>query len=76
MEEHPALALYYWVNIKVQVAKWDRLEMMKLSDLFDFSFYERHPEWQTKEEWTRIQNLYTFLNPIRNGKWCQLKKEA
>ena len=29
--------------------------------MFDFSFYERHPEWQTKEEWARIQNLYTFL---------------
>ena len=28
----PALSLYYWVNIKVEEAKWDRLEMMKLSD--------------------------------------------
>lgn len=57
----PALPLYYWVNIKVQSTKWDRLEMMKLSDQFDFSFYERHPEWQTVEEWNRIQNVYTFL---------------
>ena len=57
----PVLPLYYWVNMKVEAAKWDRLEMMKLSDLFDFSFYERHPEWQTNEEWTRIQHLYTFL---------------
>ena len=62
----PALALYYWVNIKVQVTKWDRLEMMKLSDQFDFSFYERHPEWQTKEEWNRIQNLYTF-SKVQSG---------
>jgi hypothetical protein len=57
----PVLHLYYWVNIKSQEDKWDRLEMMKLSDKFDFSFYERNPEWQTKEEWNRIQNLYTFL---------------
>ncbi|MBT2700781.1 permease [Bacillus sp. ISL-40] len=57
----PALALYYWVNIKVQTLKWDRLEMMKLGDQFDFSFYERHPEWQTKDEWNRIQHVYTFL---------------
>jgi hypothetical protein len=28
----PALTLYYWVNIKVQENKWDRLAMMKLSD--------------------------------------------
>lgn len=57
----PALSLYYWVNIKSQEDKWDRLEMMKLSDKFDFSFYERHPEWQSQEEWIRIRNLYTFL---------------
>ncbi|MEH7239067.1 Wadjet anti-phage system protein JetD domain-containing protein [Bacillus sp. JJ1562] len=57
----PALPLFYWVNIKVQEDQWDRLEMMKISDTFDFSFYERHPEWQTKEEWARIQKLYHFL---------------
>lgn len=57
----PALSLYYWVTIKVQNAKWDRLSMMKLSDQFDFSFYERHPEWQTQDEWDRIQNVYNFL---------------
>ncbi|MEH7178528.1 Wadjet anti-phage system protein JetD domain-containing protein [Neobacillus vireti] len=58
---NPALPLYYWVNIKDQSAKWDRLAMMKLSDQFDFSFYERHPEWQTIEEWKHIQHVYTFL---------------
>ena len=40
--------------------------MMKLSDQFDFSYYERHPEWQTEDEWTRIQNLYTFLQ-VQSG---------
>lgn len=57
----PALPLYYWVNIKKEETKWDRLEMMKRSDLFDFSYYENNPEWQTKEEWKRIENLYLFL---------------
>ncbi|MGM0901043.1 MAG: Wadjet anti-phage system protein JetD domain-containing protein [Bacillota bacterium] len=57
----PALSLYYWVNIKVQDTKWDRLEMMKLSDRFDFTYYENHPEWQTEEELNRIKNLYAFL---------------
>jgi hypothetical protein len=57
----PALALYFWVNMKVHASKWDRLEMMKFSNHFDFSFYERHPEWQSKDEWDRIQLLYTFL---------------
>ena len=57
----PGLPLYYWVTVKVQEDKWDRLEMMKTSDAFDFSYYERYPEWQTREEWSRIQHLYTFL---------------
>ncbi|MEH7254557.1 Wadjet anti-phage system protein JetD domain-containing protein [Neobacillus niacini] len=57
----PALPLFFWVNIKVHTDKWDRLEVMKLSDQFDFSYYERHPEWQTNDEWNRIQKLYTFL---------------
>nr|WP_263327791.1 Wadjet anti-phage system protein JetD domain-containing protein [Neobacillus sp. Marseille-Q6967] len=72
----PALALYYWVNIKVQADKWDRLEMMKLSDQFDFSYYERHPEWQTKDEWSRIQNLYTFLKSSQEREIVSLEERS
>lgn len=72
----PSLPLYYWVNIKVQADKWDRLEMMKLSDLFDFSFYERHPEWQTKEEWNRIQNLYAFLKSSEEREIVSLEERS
>ena len=57
----PSLPLYYWVNVKKEVRQWDRLEMLKRNDLFDFVYYERHPEWQTVEEWKRIENLYDFL---------------
>lgn len=57
----PALPLYYWVNMNVQETKWDRLEMMRLSDQLDFSYYELHPEYQTEEEWERIEKLYQFL---------------
>jgi hypothetical protein len=63
---NPSLPLFYWVNIKDQEDKWDRLEMMKLGDQFDFSYYERHPEWQTRDEWIRIQNVYTFLKTAQD----------
>ncbi|PWW26889.1 uncharacterized protein DUF2220 [Cytobacillus oceanisediminis] len=72
----PSLPLYYWVNIKVQADKWDRLEMMKLNDLFNFSFYERHPEWQTKEEWNRIQNLYAFLQSSEEREIVSLEERS
>ncbi|MDQ6598982.1 Wadjet anti-phage system protein JetD domain-containing protein [Bacillus salipaludis] len=72
----PALPLYCWVNVKVQAAKWDRLEMMKLIDLFDFSYYERHPEWQTNDEWMRIQNLYTFLKSSSEREIVSLEERS
>ncbi|WP_042347799.1 Wadjet anti-phage system protein JetD domain-containing protein [Bacillus massiliigorillae] len=57
----PSLPLYYWVNIKKATTQWNRLDMLRLSNLFDFSYYEHNPEWQTQEEWKRIEKLYTFL---------------
>jgi hypothetical protein len=72
----PSLPLYYWVNVKVQAAKWDRLEMMKLSDVFGFSFYERHPEWQTKDEWNRIKNLYNFLLSAQEREIVSLEERS
>ncbi|MEH7245734.1 Wadjet anti-phage system protein JetD domain-containing protein [Neobacillus niacini] len=72
----PALPLYYWVNIKVQAAKWDRLEMMKLSDQFDFSYYERHPEWQTIDEWNRIRKIYDFLKTSHEREIVSLEERS
>ena len=72
----PVLPLYYWVNIKEESTKWNRLEMMKLSDSLDFSFYERHPEWQTKEEWTIIQHLYTFLQSAEEREVVSLEERS
>ncbi len=57
----PSLPLTFWVNTKRPESKFDRLEMLKKSDLLDFSYYERHPEWQTADEWERILKVYDFL---------------
>ncbi|WP_318504042.1 Wadjet anti-phage system protein JetD domain-containing protein [Bacillus sp. T3] len=72
----PTLPLFYWVNVKVNEKKWDRLEMMKLSDQFDFSYYERHPEWQTVDEWNRIQNVYTFLQSSQEREIVSLEERS
>lgn len=72
----PALPLYYWVNFKAQETKWDRLKMMRLSDKFDFSYYEHHPEYQTKEEWERIDNLYTFLQTMEEREVVSVEERS
>jgi len=72
----PSLSLYYWVNSKAQESKWDRLEMMKLSNQFDFSYYERHPEWQTKEEWNRILSLHTFLQTSKDREMVSIEERS
>ncbi|QGQ45446.1 Wadjet anti-phage system protein JetD domain-containing protein [Metabacillus sediminilitoris] len=72
----PALPLFYWVNTKVQTTKWDRLEMMKLNDQFDFSYYERYPQWQTKDEWERILHIYTFLQSSQERDIVSLEERS
>lgn len=72
----PGLPLYYWVNIKSQETKWNRLEMMKLSDQFDFSYYERHPEWQTVAEWGRIEKLYQFLQTSQERETVSIEERS
>ncbi|MFD2193872.1 Wadjet anti-phage system protein JetD domain-containing protein [Oceanobacillus bengalensis] len=72
----PALPLYYWVNVRHEETKWDRLEMMKLSNHFDFSYYEHHPEYQTKEEWVRIEKLYTFLQTAREREVVSIEERS
>lgn len=72
----PVLSLFYWVNMKVHEVKWDRLEMMKASDTFDFSFYERYPEWQTRDEWNRIQKIYQFLQTSQDREIVSVEERS
>lgn len=72
----PGLPLYYWVNVKKQEANWDRLEMLKRSDLLDFSYYDHHPEWQTGDEWERILKVYDFLKSEGEREWVSLEERC
>ncbi|MEH6943149.1 permease [Bacillus sp. JJ722] len=72
----PSLSLYYWVNVKKVNTQWNRLDMLKLSNQFDFSYYEDHPEWQTQDEWKRIENLYTFLQSSTERPMVSLEERS
>nr|WP_239094219.1 Wadjet anti-phage system protein JetD domain-containing protein [Bacillus sp. B15-48] len=49
---------------------------MKLSDLFDFTYYENHPEWQTEHEWNRIHNVYNFLKTSEEREIVSLEERS
>jgi len=72
----PTLPLFYWVNVKKEESTWNRLQMMKLSDQFDFSYYERHPEWQTNDEWQRIEKLYKFLQTSEQRETISIEERS
>lgn len=57
----PSLPLDYWIMPMRMEGSWDKLDMLKMSDLIDFSFYHQHSSFQTNEEWKRIQSVYQFL---------------
>ena len=72
----PGLPLFYWVNVKKQETKWDRLEMLKRNDLLDFIYYNQHPEWQTDDEWERILNVYDFLKKEEERELVSLEERS
>ena len=72
----PSLSLLYWVNTKKEESSWDRLQMMKLSNQFDFSYYERHPKWQTADEWQRIENLAVFLQTSNEREFVSVEERS
>lgn len=72
----PALPLLYWVNVKMEESTWDRLQMMKLSNLFDFSYYEKNPKWQTDDEWKRVENLYVFLQSSNQRETVSIEERS
>ncbi|MBB3113408.1 hypothetical protein FHS18_005520 [Paenibacillus phyllosphaerae] len=57
----PPLPLQAWLMPSSYTTLWDPLALMRLADRIDISGYQRHPEWQTEEEWKHISRLYKFL---------------
>ena len=73
---NPPLRNRWEIVIKEKPNLWDKSEMLKMSDLLDFSYYERHPEYQNHKEWEYIINIYKFLKKRENRQWASVEERS
>ncbi|MET3289280.1 UNVERIFIED_CONTAM: hypothetical protein ABID98_001850 [Brevibacillus sp. OAP136] len=72
----PALPVQYWILPRMVPNTWDPLQMIKLSDRINFSYYKRHPKWQTPEEWARVEFVHTFLQTVEERQWVSIEERS
>ena len=72
----PPLKTKWEIVVEEKQFKWDQSEMLKLSDLIDFSYYEKHLEYQTDLEWEYIINIYNFLKKRENREWASCEERC
>ena len=57
----PSIPSQWWLLPLEQDSLWTELQMLKVSDRLNLDRYREHPEWQTEEEWDKIEIFYYFL---------------
>lgn len=72
----PSLHAQYWILPRVVPDTWDPLQMIKLSDRISLSYYKRHPEWQTPEEWARVERVHEFLKTAEERQWVSIEERS
>lgn len=72
----PPLHAFYWLLPKTAVPTWDKLEMLRLSDHLDFSYYKRNPEFQTQHDWKIALKLYVFLQGASNRMFVSVEERS
>lgn len=72
----PSLPLDYWIMPVRMEGSWNKLDMLKMSDLIDFSFYHQHASFQTNEEWKRIQSVYQFLKEKKQHRLLSIEERS
>ncbi|MFC3746870.1 hypothetical protein [Paenibacillus sp. GCM10012306] len=58
----PFIHTAYWLNENAPASgSWSTSAMLRMQELLDLHFYDKHPETQTEENWARIERVYSFL---------------
>lgn len=66
-----------WTIITSKVeGLWKDEDIIKCSDILNFKTYIKHPEYQTKKEWTYIKNIYNFLKEKESRQWASVEERC
>lgn len=66
-----------WKKIKViQKDTWSKEQFFMVTDKLDLSYYEKHPIAQTKEQWSKIVNIYNFIKEIDSREWASIEERS
>lgn len=65
----PPLPSHWWLLPVSVPHTWTYLQMHRVADLLNLERYRDHPEWQTEEEWAKIEKVYRFLKDFHRRPW-------
>lgn len=72
----PSLHTEWWLLPAPIEAQWSDMQILACSDLLNLTKYRQHPEWQTEEEWQRIQLIHTFLKNRHQYHWVTREERS
>ncbi|SET78234.1 hypothetical protein SAMN05660297_03489 [Natronincola peptidivorans] len=73
---HPPLKTKWQIVCEEDSSRWDKSKMLQLSDYLDFSYYVKHPSYQTDLEWEYIENIYSFLKSRDKREWASIEERS
>lgn len=74
--KYPPLKLR-WSIVEDEIApRWKSEDILRLSDLLDFSAYIKYPELQTDREWQFILRIYEFLRNRNRREWASCEERC
>ncbi len=73
---NPPLKTKWQIIYEESSSKWDKSKILQLSDYLDFSYYIKHPSYQTDLEWEYIKNIYGFLKSKEKREWASIEERS
>lgn len=74
--KNPLLKTRWRILEQDKTISWGDERFFKYSNLLDLSFYQRNPEYQTEDEWQRIEMIYHFLKEKDQREWASLEERS
>ena len=74
--KYPPLKLR-WSIVEDEIApRWKSEDILRLSDLLDFSTYIKYPQLQTDREWQFILRIHEFLRNRDRREWASCEERC